>query len=169
MRKPRKQKKPLNDLSRSLTPFDLNRTLITVIELSKESWLVAGIVPGVERQPLKKLAADENGLLKLLERWRAEAEKAGHKIDRMTGRLRGRPGRLLAGPLAESARYRRPCHSCGERGGAAGAPPRQDRPPRHRTSQTRLPRLATRRAGALQDVRDPDLRGGGCQAPPPRA
>src|SRR5262245_48237586 len=66
MRKPKKQKKPLNDLSRSLTPFDPNRTLIGVIELGKESWLVAGIVPGVERQPLKKLPADENGLLKLL-------------------------------------------------------------------------------------------------------
>src|SRR5262249_62238535 len=77
MRKPKKQKKPLNDLSRSLTPFDPNRTLIGVIELSKQSWLVAGIVPGVERQPLKKLAPDEHGLLKLLERWRAEAEKAG--------------------------------------------------------------------------------------------
>jgi transposase len=81
MRKPKKQKKPLNDLSRSPTPFDPNRTLIVVVELSKESWLVAGILPGVERQPLKKLAADENGLLKLLERWRAEAEKARHKID----------------------------------------------------------------------------------------
>ena len=57
---------------------------VAVLELSKESWLVAGIVPGVERQPLKKLAADENELLKLLERWRAEAEKAGHKIDRIT-------------------------------------------------------------------------------------
>ena len=32
MRKPRKQKKPLNDLSRSLTPFDPNRTLIGVID-----------------------------------------------------------------------------------------------------------------------------------------
>jgi hypothetical protein len=77
MRKPNKHKKPLNDLSRSLTPFDPNQALISVIELSKKSWLVAGIIPGVERQPLKKLAADENDLLKLLERWRAEAEKAG--------------------------------------------------------------------------------------------
>ena len=32
MRKPKKQKKPLNDLSRSLTPFDPNRTLIAVID-----------------------------------------------------------------------------------------------------------------------------------------
>jgi hypothetical protein len=54
MRKPKKQKKPLNDLNRSLTPFDPNETLIGVVELSKGSWLVAGIIPGVERQPLKK-------------------------------------------------------------------------------------------------------------------
>ena len=41
-----------------------------MVELSKGSWLVAGIIPGVERQPLKKLAPDEDGILKLLERWR---------------------------------------------------------------------------------------------------
>ena len=81
MRKPNRQDKPLNDLSCSLTPLDVNQTLIAVIELSKESWLVAGIIPGVERQPLKKLLADEDQLLKLLERWRTEAEKAGHKIN----------------------------------------------------------------------------------------
>jgi transposase len=51
----------------------------------------------VERQPLKKLAADENELLKLLERWRAEAEKAGHKIDRITVAFEaGRDGFWLA-------------------------------------------------------------------------
>jgi hypothetical protein len=32
MRKPKKQKKPLNDLNRSLTPFDPNETLIGVVE-----------------------------------------------------------------------------------------------------------------------------------------
>ena len=80
MRKPKQQPKPLNDLSRSLTPFDPNQTLIVVVELSKESWLVAGIIPGVERQPLKKLEPNENEVLKLLERWRAEAEKARLKI-----------------------------------------------------------------------------------------
>jgi transposase len=46
----------LNDLSRSPSPLDPDGTLIAVIELSLSSWLVAGIVPGVERQPLKKLA-----------------------------------------------------------------------------------------------------------------
>ena len=45
----------LNDLRRSLTPLDPYGTLIAVIEMSQSSWLVAGILPGVERPPLKKL------------------------------------------------------------------------------------------------------------------
>src|SRR5215813_8366633 len=97
MRKPKKQPKPFNDLSRSLIPFDPNQTLTAVVELSKKTWLVAGIIPGVERQPLKKLAADENELLKLLERWRGEAEKAGHKITRIAVAFEtGRDGFWLA-------------------------------------------------------------------------
>src|SRR6266481_6167264 len=60
----------LNDLSRSLIALEPAGTLIAVIEMSLSSWLVAGIVPGVERQPLKKLAVDESALLKLLHRWR---------------------------------------------------------------------------------------------------
>jgi transposase len=59
------QRKP-NDLSRSLTALDMDTTLIAVVELSLSSWLVAGIVPGVERQPLKKLKTDESALLALL-------------------------------------------------------------------------------------------------------
>jgi transposase len=97
MRKPRQEKKPLNDLSRSLTRFDPDHTSIAVIEMSKNSWLVAGIIPGVERQPLKKLPVDENELLKLFERWRAEAEKAGHKITRIAVAFEtGRDGFWLA-------------------------------------------------------------------------
>lgn len=96
MRKP-KQPKPLNDLSRSLTALDANHTLIAVIEMSQKSWLVAGIVPGIERQPLKKLEIDEGTLLKLLQRWRLEAEKAGHRIDRVVVAFEsGRDGFWLA-------------------------------------------------------------------------
>jgi len=96
MRKP-KQRKPLDDLSRSLTTLDANHTLIAVIEMGQKSWLVAGIVPGVERQPLKKLDTDEDALLKLLDRWRMEAEKAGHKIKRITVAFEaGRDGFWLA-------------------------------------------------------------------------
>jgi transposase len=57
-----------NDLSRSLIALDMDTTLIAVVELSLSSWLVADNVPGVERQPLKKLKTDENALLALLHR-----------------------------------------------------------------------------------------------------
>src|SRR6266566_3466610 len=87
----------LNDLSRSLTALEPNGTLIAVIEMSLSSWLVAGIVPGVERQPLKKLAVDESALLKLLHRWREEAEKAGRRIERIAVAFEaGRDGFWLA-------------------------------------------------------------------------
>jgi transposase len=87
----------LNDLSRSLTALEPGSTLIAVIEMSLSSWLVAGIVPGVERQPLKKLAVDESALPKLPHRWREEAEKAGRRIERIVVAFEaGRDGFWLA-------------------------------------------------------------------------
>jgi transposase len=44
----------VDDLSRSLVAFDQDATLIVVVEMSEASWLVAGMAPGVNRQPLKK-------------------------------------------------------------------------------------------------------------------
>jgi len=73
-----------NGLNKCLTAFDQDNTLVAVVEMSQSSWLVAGIVPGVERQPLKKLKPDEHALLKLLHRWRDEALKAGRKVSRIT-------------------------------------------------------------------------------------
>jgi transposase len=87
----------LNDLSRSLAILEPDVTLVAVIEMSLSSWLVAGIVPGVERQPLKKLAVDESALLKLLQRWREEAEKAARRIGRIVVAFEaGRDGFWLA-------------------------------------------------------------------------
>jgi transposase len=87
----------LNDLSQSRLILKQDSTLIAVIEMSLSSWLVAGIVPGVERQPLKKLGIDENALLKLLHRRREEAEKAGCKIERVAVAFEaGRDGFWLA-------------------------------------------------------------------------
>jgi transposase len=86
-----------NDLTRCLGPYDQATTLIAVIELSLSSWLIAGMVPGLERQPLKKMAPDEAGLLRLLERWREEAVKAGSAINRMSVAFEaGRDGFWLA-------------------------------------------------------------------------
>src|SRR5271157_1543010 len=86
-----------NDLNQSRIVLKQDSTLIAVIEMSLRSWLVAGIVPGVERQPLKKLAVDASALLKLLNRWREEAEKAGRRIERITVAFEaGRDGFWLA-------------------------------------------------------------------------
>ena len=86
-----------NDLSRSFSPFDQQRTLVVVIEMSQSSWLVSGIVPGVDRQPLKKLDPDENALLRLLQRWRGEAEGRGASVERTVVAFEaGRDGFWLA-------------------------------------------------------------------------
>ena len=41
------------------------------------------MVRGVERQPLKKLEPEEDQLLKLMNRWRHEALRTGHAIERV--------------------------------------------------------------------------------------
>jgi transposase len=43
-----------DDLNRSLIPLDQSAMLSCVVEMSRASSLVAGMVPGVERQPLKE-------------------------------------------------------------------------------------------------------------------
>lgn len=90
------QRKP-DDLGRCLTPLDADHSLIAVVELSLSSWLVAGIVPGIERQPLKKLKPEPAGLLELLQRWRLEAERACRRITRIAVAYEaGRDGFWLA-------------------------------------------------------------------------
>jgi transposase len=86
-----------NDMSRSLVAFDQNSTLVAVVELSLKTWLVAGLVPGITRQPLKKQSADADALLALLYRWRDEAAKAGSTIGRIVVAFEaGRDGFWLA-------------------------------------------------------------------------
>jgi transposase len=86
-----------NDLSRSLAPFEQDRTLVVVLELSLSAWLVAGLVPGVVRQPVKKLGADPHELLKLVHHWRGEASRAGRAIERICVAFEaGRDGFWLA-------------------------------------------------------------------------
>jgi transposase len=73
-----------------------------VIEMSQASWLVAGIVPGVDREPLKKLEPDADALLRLLQRWRDEATKAGRTLKRVVVAYEaGRDGFWLARWLRE--------------------------------------------------------------------
>jgi transposase len=86
-----------NDLSRSLTSLEQDSTIIAVIEMSQSSWLVAGIVPGIERHPLKKIEPSEEELIRLLMRWRSEATKHGRTITRIAVAFEaGRDGFWLA-------------------------------------------------------------------------
>src|SRR3712207_3333457 len=86
-----------NDLSRSFITLDQNSTVIAVIEISRSSWLVAGVIPGGDRHPLKKREPDEEGLLRLLRRWQDEATRAGRTISRMAVAFEaGRDGFWLA-------------------------------------------------------------------------
>jgi transposase len=98
-----------NDLSRSFTALSQHSTLIVVIEMGQSSWLVAGMVPGIVRQPLKKLDPDEDQLLKRLNRWRHAALQAGHAIERVVVAYEaGRDGfwrapRRRAAPMEEGS------------------------------------------------------------------
>ena len=86
-----------NDLSRSLAALDHDSTIIAVVEMSQSSWLVGGMLPGIERQPRKKLEPNPERLLALLHRWRDEAVRAGANITRITLAFEaGRDGFWLA-------------------------------------------------------------------------
>jgi transposase len=91
-----------NDLSRCLVSLEQDTTLVAVIELSQSSWLIAGTVPGIERQPLKKILPDEAALLRLLHRWRDEAIGKGRTLTRVAVAFEaGRDGFWLARWLAK--------------------------------------------------------------------
>ena len=89
---------PQNDQSKKcFTAFEQASTMVAVVELSKKLWLVAGIVPGIDRHPLKKFEADENRLLALLHHWQQQAVKAGREIKRIVVAFEaGRDGFWLA-------------------------------------------------------------------------
>ena len=113
-----------NDLSRSLVALDHNSTIIAVVELSQSSWLVGGVLPGIERQPRKKLEPSPERLLALLHRWRDEAVRAGRTITRIAVAFEaGRDGFWLARWLEARSL------ECGR---VAGTSPGKDRSARHR-------------------------------------
>src|ERR1700720_1309834 len=88
---------PGQALSRSLVALDQNSTIIAVIEMSQSSWLVAGMLPRIERQPRKKLEPSPERLLALLQRWQDEAVRAGRTITRIALAFEaGRDGFWLA-------------------------------------------------------------------------
>src|ERR1700745_3353681 len=96
---------PKDDLRRSLVALEQDKTLIAVVELSSATWLVGGMDPGIKREPLKKLAHDQEALLALLHRWRDEAIAAGHAITRLVVAFEaGRDGFWLARYAVEGSK-----------------------------------------------------------------
>src|SRR5499427_4486362 len=86
-----------NDLSRSLVALDQDSTLIAVVEMSQSTWLVGGVLPGIERQPRKKLEPSPERLLGVLHRWRDEAVGTGCNVTRIAVAFEaGRDGFWLA-------------------------------------------------------------------------
>ena len=75
--------RPHDDSKVCRAAFVQDSTLVVVIEMSLTGWLVAGMIPGVSREPLKKIDPKPEELLQLLYRWRDEAIKAGKEIIRI--------------------------------------------------------------------------------------
>src|SRR5215469_3573950 len=73
----------MDQSNKALNAFERDSTLVVIVELSQKSWLVAGVVPGVDRHPLKKFDADENRLFALIDRWKQEAIKAEREVKRI--------------------------------------------------------------------------------------
>jgi len=57
--------------------MDQHSTLVAIIEMGQASGLVARILHGVNRYPLKKIATDQEQLQQVLRCWEKEAETAG--------------------------------------------------------------------------------------------
>src|SRR2546423_8740773 len=130
-----------NDLSRALVALDQNSTIIAVLEMSQSSWLLAGMLPGIERQPRKKLEPSPERLLAVLHAWRDEAVRAGRTITRIALAFEaGRDGFWLARWLEARGV---------ECGSLTGTSPSENRPARHRVAEARLPGVAAWRTGPL--------------------
>ena len=94
--------------------FLQDNTLIAVIQLGLSNWLVAGLIPGVSREPLKKLEPNPEDLLKLLHGWRDEAIKAGRPITLIA--VAYETGAIASGWLAGCGTRQRPRHRRHQRG-----------------------------------------------------
>jgi transposase len=67
------------------TTFDHDSTLVLALELSGKSWKLGAVLPGIIRRAERNLEArDMTGVLKSIERWKAEAARAGRVVGRVT-------------------------------------------------------------------------------------
>src|SRR6476646_7038257 len=94
------------------TVLDYERTLILAIELSNTGWVLAAQIPGLPGVKAKRsIDPTPEALMAAIENYRARAEKAGRKVDRVIARV----VRVLAGPLVGKTRHRNARHSAFQR------------------------------------------------------
>ena len=80
---------------------DHQMTLVTVLELSGSSWMIAGQIPGIERTAKSKIEPSAPAVLKVLEGWVCRARAAGKRVSRIVLAYEiGRDGFWLARLLA---------------------------------------------------------------------
>ncbi len=71
------------DAHRPATAFDHDSTLVVAMELSGKSWQLGGVIPGVSRRPKTNAKLhDIDDVMRVVERWKKEAAKAGRVIAR---------------------------------------------------------------------------------------
>jgi transposase len=89
------------DAHRPATALDHDSTLVVAMELSGKSWQLGAVAPGVQRRPKVGVKGGEmKEVLRAIERWKAEAAKAGKTIARVVvGYEAGRDGFWIAREL----------------------------------------------------------------------
>jgi hypothetical protein len=98
--------KPHDDSKACLTAFVQDSTLTVVIEMSLASWLVAGMIPGVKREPRKKIGPNPEVLLQLLYRWRYSPRILG--LPSLCAHVGASPRFFPGNPVFRAAA----CHLC---------------------------------------------------------
>ena len=72
------------DAHRPATAFDHDSTLVVAMELSGKSWQLGAVIPGVSRRAKVGVKArDMNEVMRVVDRWKAEAVRAGRTISRV--------------------------------------------------------------------------------------
>src|SRR6202451_1245080 len=91
------------DAHRPATAFDHDSTLVAAMELSGKSWQLGAVIPGVSRRPKTGVKARYmNEVMRVVDRWKAEAVRAGKTIGRIVVAYEaGRDGFWIARELTE--------------------------------------------------------------------
>jgi transposase len=94
---------PMFDAHRPATAFEHDSTLVLALEMSEKAWDLGAVVPGVDRRPKKHFDARAvDAILTSVERWKAEALRAGRTVHRVVLTYEaGRDGFWLARYLAD--------------------------------------------------------------------